>query len=205
MKPFFIFLFLFVVSMSFVISYSAGEKLNLSYSNITNVTYPCLLINGSVYLSGNISLGDNSCDITFIDNVTEVIPVGSNSGGGGGGSKNSKCDANWNCTTWTACSINRTMTRECKDLNECNEEKPFVKRTCYFHIPKAEQPKIDTPTEGLVIAPPIEVANVTMEVFNDTTLVVSPPPKINYMLLFILISVIFVLIFYLAYLYTKDD
>ena len=145
MKQIFIFSFLFLYSIFIVSSYSAGEELNLSYSNITNVTYPCLLINQSVYLSGNISIGNNSCIITYFDNVTEQITIDDDddNGGGGGGSSSSSsgkraCTAKWKCTSWGNCKPGNKAIRKCTNTNNCYKNKPKEERYCYYPVATAE-------------------------------------------------------------------
>ncbi len=160
MKQIFIFSFLFLCSILIVSSYSAGEELNLSYSNITNVTYPCLLINQSVYLSGNIPIGNHSCNITH--NVTEQIIIDNNGNGGGGGGSRSRtkiCITDWNCTEWGNCQSNNRATRTCNNLNECNATRPTEERYCYYYVPKIisveaqeeviEQVEVTAPPEQL--------------------------------------------------------
>jgi hypothetical protein len=96
---FFIFLFL----IPFTLAYSTGEKLNLSYSNITDADYPCEFRNGSVYLRGDINVGEQDCLITYYDSYTEeVVTTPSSSGGGSSGSKVI-------CTPWKECVNNRTL------------------------------------------------------------------------------------------------
>ena len=135
MKQIFIFSFLFLCSILIVSSYSAGEKLNLSYSNITNVTPPCLLINQHIYLSGNIPIGNNNCTITYYGNVTEqiIIDNGGSSGGGGRSYRRTKiCTPDWECTKWGNCQSNSRSTRGCIDSNGCNITKPSENRGCYY-------------------------------------------------------------------------
>ena len=172
MKQIFIFSFLFLCSILIVSSYSAGEELNLSiwdivYSNITNitnVTYPCLLINQSVYLSGNIPIGSNNCTITYFDNITKQIIIDNNgNGGGGGGSSRSRtrvCTPYWKCTEWTNCQSNSRATRECNDLNECNATKPSEKRYCYYYVVKEEAEVIEQVEQ---IEQPVEEQKETEE------------------------------------------
>ena len=160
MKHIFIFSFLFLCSILIVSSYSAGEKLNLSYSNITNVTYPCLLINQSVYLSGDILIGNNNCTITYFNNVTEQIVI-DNRGGGGSSSRSRRtriCTPNWNCTEWANCQSNSRATRTCNDLNECNATKPSEERYCYYYVPKTISvgAKEETGIEQVEVTEPIE-------------------------------------------------
>ena len=203
MKQIFLFSFLFLYSIFLVTSYSAGEKLNLSYSNITNVTHPCLLINESIYLSGGISLGDNSCNITFIDNVTESITFSSNNGGGGGSSSDKTIEyiSNWNCTRWTDCQPNNKATRNCTNPNNDSDVRPYEERSCYFYNPKEEQPKIDEPVEEPVIDSYIEVANISIGVFNETWVDTLKEPKTNYivLLLLVILLIISIIIIFIVY------
>lgn len=203
MKQIFLFSFLFLYSIFLVTSYSAGEKLNLSYSNITNVTYPCLLINESIYLSGSIGLGDNSCNITFIGNVTESITFSSNNGGGGGSSSDKIIEyiSDWNCTGWTDCQPNNKATRNCTSINNDSDVKPYEERGCYFYIPKEEQPKIDEPVEEPVIDSYIEVVNISTGVFNETWVDTLEEPKTNYivLLLLVILLIISIIIIFIVY------
>lgn len=67
MKPiFFIFLFL----IPFVYSYYPGESISLPYNNITDVDYPCEMINGTIYLAGDIGTGNIECTVYYLDVYT---------------------------------------------------------------------------------------------------------------------------------------
>ena len=78
------YLFLFLILLStIVLGYKPGESLNLTYSNITNVTEPCYRINNTVYISGDAQPGINTCIVSYYDYIVET----SSSGGGGGGSR----------------------------------------------------------------------------------------------------------------------
>lgn len=79
----FFYFFIFLVCIAIVSGYYPGEKLNVSYSDILSVSYPCLLINHSVYISGDVNVGSNECAITYYDyyEQTEISTSSSRSGG----------------------------------------------------------------------------------------------------------------------------
>lgn len=86
---FFIFLFLILCS-ALAFAYSPGERLNITYSNITNTTYPCLLVNGFVYLAGNISLGNTYCEINYYSYYESSSESSEDSSSSSSSSKSSK-------------------------------------------------------------------------------------------------------------------
>lgn len=101
-------LFFLFTEAALISSYSPGEQLNLTYENITDATYPCILINNSVYISGDSMLGDIECNITYSTVVyTEEVVVKSSGGGSNSGYRSAV-----RCTVWDAC-INNTATRLC--------------------------------------------------------------------------------------------
>lgn len=84
-KPYFLFLFLIPLALA----YNPGDRLDLSYSNVTNVTFPCELRNNSIYIANNAPTGDLSCNITYWGYESPVT-ISTGGGGGGGGSHRHK-------------------------------------------------------------------------------------------------------------------
>ena len=201
MRQVFLFSFFFLCSILIVSSYSAGEELNLSYSNITNVTYPCLLINQSIYLSGNIPIGNNNCTITYFDNVTEqiIIDNNDNNGGGGGGGSSSrtrKCTARWRCTEWGNCKQGNKATRECTNTNNCYKNKPKEERYCYYYVQK----------EKAEVIPIEEYIQGGMEEIEQTQKIEEPEPQeeegmafLWWILIGVFIVMVLIMIVYMIY------
>jgi len=86
---------------------------------------------------------------------------------GGGGVKSeapsvsvgaTKCEEDWNCTSWSECSLEGRMTRECTELNECGTKKdmPDAIRECI----RIEEPKeIKEPEETALFDVIIDIIN----------------------------------------------
>ena len=144
----------------------------------------------------------NNYSFNFNYIFSEFVQDSSSSSGKGSSRRRTiGCVPNWNCTEWTNCQPNNKATRNCTDLNKCNEEKPFEERGCYFYIPKEEQPKIDEPVEEPVIDSYIEVVNISTGVFNETWVDTLEEPKTNYivLLLLVILLIISIIIIFIVY------
>ena len=97
------------------------------------------------------------------------------SGGGGGGGGGSSCTPKWECTAWTECLPEGTMTRICTDKNNCRTTagKPVESQLCNYVPPKTTttQEK-ETEPETISGEPepaPVEEPPVTETVVTDTS------------------------------------
>ena len=53
--------------------------------------------------------------------------------------RGSFCSPDWNCTEWSECYPNGTMTRECVDLEECGFAKPKTTDECNYTAPVIQE------------------------------------------------------------------
>lgn len=121
---FFIFLFL----ASFAYAYKAGEKLDVSYPNLVSVDYPCYIFNNSIYIYGNVSIGNNDCTIYYENYVEETTT--SSSGSSGGGSIGLKCSSWGDCInnkTVRHCTIGKTNYTQSKNCISNNTTTKIIK------------------------------------------------------------------------------
>lgn len=162
----FLFFFLFILCISLVSGYSAGEIITLPYNNITNTTYPCILLNDTIYLSGDVNVGDVSCDITYYEYYEEPVASTSFSGSGGVAPV---------CANWSECVNNKTK-RVCSI--------PYTKvtynqtKSCVTNITHSEESIINLTKEIIKESIPITTTiNITVnQTVNDT---VTQEPKQN--------------------------
>jgi len=134
-----------------------NKPATITLNNITNITNPVILRDGSVcedckiisftdgtlvfevphfteYSVGEGFCGDNFCGLNEecnscqTDCVCEQVSTG---GGGGGGGIPLTCIPDWKCSDWTECLLGETV-RICQDKSECNimEGRPEVERDC---------------------------------------------------------------------------
>ena len=76
---------LFFIPLAFALTLKPGERINTSLHNITNATYPCIMLdNESVFLSANIAPGSYQCNITGTGYYEEIVI---STGGGGSRSR----------------------------------------------------------------------------------------------------------------------
>jgi hypothetical protein len=140
MKLFYFFIFLLCIC--FVNAYHPGENISLDYKNIVDVSYPCILKNNTVYLSGDITLGEKECIISYYDNYDEQEESSSTSSG----YLRTICN-------YTSCINNRTI-KMCRYGNnkynitiKCvSNEKVIIPTIKDSHTPTINEPNESTET-----------------------------------------------------------
>lgn len=110
------------------------ETLNLiNGQTITYLPIPSVVGSYEVIFYANSSTGAIASVVDSFE-LTQQVSSGSGSGSSGGGGRTniiSRCNYNWDCTSWSICSEN-VQTRLCKNIGTCigNESRPIEEMQC---------------------------------------------------------------------------
>jgi len=162
---FFYFIFIFLLCTCFVFAYKPGEKINLTYSNITNIStsYPCFIINNSVYIYSNLSPGDYDCNITYWYNDTIIIPQQTTPSVSSGTSGGSKSGLPPNCIDWSKCVNNKTI-RLCQKGNSIyNQTKSCVSEVTFKEVIQEIKNIIKNETKQEEVIQPVQTVEPIVE------------------------------------------
>jgi hypothetical protein len=176
MKLFYFFIFLLCICV--VNAYHPGENISLDYKSIVDVSYPCILKNNTVYLSGDITIGEQECTIYYYNYSEGQEESGSTSGG----YLRTICN-------YTSCINNKTI-KMCRYGNnkynitiKCISNKtvivPFIKSNQTITITKSNESTEFNQT-------------LVMQPLNETILISPPdkPEKKSYVWLIIIVILI---------------
>ena len=111
------------------------------------------IINGNEVCDDGTSNGDGiegHCN-------SDCSATTSSGGGGGGGTGGAACASNWVCDSWSACSMDGTQERTCRNLEPyCPGVVPAEQRSCTYIPPEERKPVLaggTTPLTGSAINP----------------------------------------------------